>query len=180
MPAFKAIHFIPKGRESRIRQIPIGEVYAVAHALLTTGGNHWCFYFSIGNAAKSVRIDPTPSGIPGSVMPGGQKANIVVSELGYLFSRQAQHTCRLSIRPGATVGDFMDAIVQYGREKYEFDHDGRGCRYWTSTQIDLFLQLGLIRNQAEADRAKDDILTEFAQMKPTGRRYPLTVGQYYQ
>ena len=179
VPAFKAIHFIPRGSENDIRKTPARELYAVAHGLLTPGGgNHWCFYISISDDS-SVRIDATPSGTPGSVMPMGQKANVVVSELAELFPQEAQHTCRLGIRPGATIGDFLDAIIQYGREKYDFDHDGRGCRYWTSTQIDLFLQLGLILNQAEADQAKDDILIEFADKKQTGRRYPLTVGQYY-
>ncbi|KAK7757133.1 hypothetical protein SLS62_000680 [Diatrype stigma] len=178
--AFKAIHFVPRGCEDGIRRETASEAYAVAHELLPApGGNHWCFYIGLSNK-RFVQIDATPSGIAGSIMPGGQKAYVVVSELTDLFSQeQVQYVCKLSTRRDVTVGDFLDAITQHGREKYEFSDAARGCRYWTMTQIDLFLQLGLISDRAEAEQAKDDILVEYDDRKPTGNRLPLTVGQYY-
>lgn len=178
--AFKAIHYVPRGCENDIRRETAIEIHAVAHELLPApGGNHWCFYIRLSDR-RFIQIDATPSGIAGSIMPGGQKAYVVVSEVTDLFSQeQVQHVSKLSTRRDVIVGDFLDAITQHGREKYEFSDAARGCRYWTMTQIDLFLQLGLISNQVEAEQAKVDILMEYDNKRQTGRQLPLTIGQYY-
>lgn len=126
-----------------------------------------------------MRIDPTPSGLPGAVVAGGTKANIVISLLDYEVSKQAQHVSHLAVPRGVKVGNFVQAITDNGRDKYDFDEMGRGCRKWTSDQIDLFFELGLLRSASDADAAKKNILTEWVKSKPTGRQYPLVKGSYY-
>ncbi|GJC97633.1 hypothetical protein ColKHC_06459 [Colletotrichum higginsianum] len=183
-PEFHPLRFIPAKNQATTLNFTVGEVRAVAHDILPDGGNHWCFYLQIAPDMRnpreqSVRIDPTPSGLPGAVIPGGSKANIVVSLLAYEVSQQAQHVSHLTVPRGVKVGDFIQAITHKGREKYDFDEMGRGCRNWTSEQIDLFFDAGLVRDRSQVDTAKNNILTEWSGMKSTGRRYPLARGAYY-
>ncbi|KAK3942942.1 hypothetical protein QBC46DRAFT_423006 [Diplogelasinospora grovesii] len=182
VPAFKAVVFIPSKEEAIIRSLRVELLSAVAHDIITSpdgkGGNHWCFYLSVG-PNQSVRIDPTPSGIPGPSISGGSKANIVVSCLPSAYSTRAQQVDTIAVALDVTVGRFLDAIMDAGREKYEFDVNGRGCRAWTSDQIDLFVSLGLITSSSEAEKAKSDLLLDFADYQPTGKRLALSRGAYY-
>ena len=175
---FCPIQYIPASESDTIPQWPVRTVNVTAHVLLPNGGNHWCFYLEVDNRI-SVWIDPSPTGPPGTVIQGGTKANIIVSRLEDPISEQAQHTSTLNVAPESTVGNFLNVIINAGRERYEFDQLGRGCRKWVTDQIDLFLQHGLIQNAVEANAAKDAILTEFDNRCPTGRRYPLVDGEYY-
>ncbi|KAF0317362.1 hypothetical protein GQ607_015409 [Colletotrichum asianum] len=118
-------------------------------------------------------------GLPGAVVPGGSKANILISLLGYEVSKQAQHVSRFAVPRGLKVENFVQAITDNGRDKYDFDASGRGCRKWTSDQIDLFFELGLLRSKSDADAGKKNILLEWKEYKPTGRQYPLDKGCYY-
>lgn len=77
------------------------------------------------------------------------------------------------------MGHFLDAITNAGREKYEFEASGRGCRSWTTDQIELFLSLGLITSAEEAQATKSNLLTEFVRGKSTNKKVPLSKGAYY-
>ncbi|KAJ5018255.1 hypothetical protein K4K57_005685 [Colletotrichum sp. SAR 10_99] len=183
-PVFQPVVFVPRKDQVKTLDFPVSEVRAVAHDLLDDGANHWCFYLQIAPSMKrpqeqSVRIDATPSGLPGAVVPGGSKANILISLLGYEVSKQAQHVSRFAVPRGLKVENFVQAITGNGRDKYDFDASGRGCRKWTSDQIDLFFELGLLRSKSDADAGKKNILLEWKEYKPTGRQYPLDKGCYY-
>lgn len=108
-----------------------------------------------------MHIDPTPTGPTGTCIRGGIKMNLAVSLLKYIVSRQAQHITTIQAVVGATVADFIDAIEAAGRDRYEFDKDGQGCRRWTSDQIPLFLEMGLLANAADAAQASHAVLFDY-------------------
>jgi len=171
----KVVFYIPAGEKDKIYALPVVKISAVGHGLLENGGNHWCFYLTV-SADTSVRVDISPSySIPGTTLKGGSKAFIVVSDLSYLLSTSAQKVCEFEIKDSLSVGDFLDVLVNAGRHKYEFNSLGQGCRKWTTDQITLFEERGVFK-ASEAAAAKDAILTEH----PTGRRYPLVFGAYYE
>jgi hypothetical protein len=181
MPAvtsFKPMVFVPSKQQAEIRRMPVRHISAVAHDVIedAQGGNHWCFYLSTG-PKQSVLIDPTPSGTEGS--GGCSKAYIVVSSLGCDISTQAQRVDKLAVAPHLTVGNFLDAIVDAGREKYEFEASGRGCRSWINDQIQLFLSLGLIINADEAETTMRNLHSEFKGGDVAKRGIPLNKGMYY-
>ncbi|KAM0186714.1 hypothetical protein ACHAPA_011306 [Fusarium lateritium] len=183
MPApFKPMVFVPAKQEADIRRMPVRRISAVAHDVIedTQGGNHWCFYLSTG-PRQSVCIDPTPSGTEeGPNIPGGSKAYIVVSRLGCdASSAEAQRVDELSVAPDLTVGHLLDVIVSAGREKYEFEASGRGCRSWVKDQLQLFLSLGLITNADEAEATTADLNCEFRDGNVTKTEIPLNKGMYY-
>ncbi|TKW57227.1 hypothetical protein CTA1_2254 [Colletotrichum tanaceti] len=112
IPKFQPLQFIPARNQATILDFTVGEVRAVAHDILPDGGNHWCFYLQIASDMRnpreqSVRIDPTPSGVPGAVIADGFKANVVVSLLAYEVSQQAQHVSHLAVSRGVKVRDFI-------------------------------------------------------------------------
>lgn len=123
--------------------MPVRHVIAVLHQKdKKAGTNHWCLYLST-LPTTSVRIDCQPSfTVTSSVLPGGSKVNIIISELSYEVSRDAQAQLQfvLAVAPGLTVGHFYTQPIQAGHHKYEFDSNGVGCRCWTSGQIDMFCQ----------------------------------------
>jgi hypothetical protein len=144
----------------------------VAHPL--EHGNHWCLYFP-GTDGESVRIDPNPDFLWG----GGMRALIVVSQLEYLTSWSAEHISILTIAPNLKIQHIIDAITNAGRDRYEFNAAGAGCRKWINDQIQLFFDLGILVDPMEVVSAKNSLLIEYRDKRPTGRRYPLEDGGYY-
>lgn len=179
-PGFRPIVFVPAREEADIRGMPVQHISAIAHHLIDDGqgGNHYCFYLST-KPGHSVRIDPAHSGIQGPSIPRGSKANFVVSALPCDTPPEAQYVDALSAAPGLTVGRFLDAITDAGRDKFESETSGRGCRSWATDQIGLFLSLGLIINAKEAEETKKHLVTEFVDGRRTGREVPLNKGAYY-
>lgn len=150
-------------------------VEAVGHDRLPQGGNHWCFYLDIGDN-RSVCLDITPSyTVPSTSIPGGSKANMIVSLLSHNISGTAQKVMRLDVSPGKTVGEIVNLIIQHGRHKYEFNDQGQGCRFWTIHQMDLFYEHGILVDRAQIQAAKATLLTQW----PDQIQYPLVQGPYY-
>ncbi|KGO70328.1 hypothetical protein PITC_096890 [Penicillium italicum] len=138
--------------------------------------NHWCFYLSL-SPKSSVRIDCQPSHtVPSSVLRGGSKANLVISELPYETSTDVQAKFILDVVPGLSVGQVWGEITRYGRHKYEFDEIGVGCRFWTTDQINLLYQLQFVVNASQVAAAKEGILKLWPDQTPL----PLDQGAYYQ
>lgn len=131
--AFKPIVFFLAREEVDIRGMPVQHIAAVAHHVIDDGrgGNHWCFYLST-KPGHSVRIDPTPSGTQRPSIPGGSKANFVVSALPCDTPPEAQYVDTPSAASGLSVGHFLDAITDAGRDKFEFEPSGRGFRSWAT------------------------------------------------
>ena len=173
---FQALRFIPASQQNEIMNKPVRWANAVCHERLPQGGNHWCFYLRVGEST-SVHLDITPSYIvPSTTIAGGSKANMVVSLVGYAVSPAAQKVVKLDIPAGKTVRDLVDLLLEHGREKYEFNGQGQGCRYWTDHQLDLFCEHGLFIDHAQVQEAKAAILTQW----PDQVQYPLVQGGYYQ
>ncbi|KAI9042330.1 uncharacterized protein KD926_005625 [Aspergillus affinis] len=151
-------------------------VDAACHERLPQGGDHWSLYLDIG-ANRSVRIDITPSYVvPSTSIPGGSKANMVVSLLEDAFSRPTEKVVKLDVPNGSTVRELVNLLIQHGRHKYEFNAQGQGCRYWTDHQLALFDQHGLLVNRAHIEAAKAAILTQW----PDQMSCPLVQEDYYQ
>ncbi|KAJ5735631.1 uncharacterized protein N7483_000756 [Penicillium malachiteum] len=175
-PIFQPLHFIPVRQQSEILDKKVQWMYAVAHEKLAQGGNHWCFYFQIGTN-NSVNLDITPSYmVPSTSIPGGSKANMVLSDLTYVLSPATEKSVRLDVASEKTVRDFVDLLLQHSRHKYEFNDQGQGCRYWCYHQLDLLCQSGLLVNLAQIEEAKAAILLQW----PSQQQYPLVQGGFYE
>ena len=174
-PAFEPVKYIPAGHADFMRDLVVWQIYAVAHEPLPDGANHWCFYLQVGEA-HSVRIDVTPDyNQAGTVLQGGYKANIVVSYLEYLYSNSAQHAAAMAVCPDLKVEHVLDYIIASNRHQYEFDSQGRGCRNWTSDQIDLLRGQGWLTDDTETDAAKAAIRLRHPEQEPV----ELWPGAYY-
>lgn len=175
MSGFQPIHYVPASRQAQMLALPVKRILAVPHRK-AGGTNHWCLYLST-SPTSSVRIDCQPSHtVPSSVLRGGSKANLIISELPYEISRDAQTQFILDVAPGLSVGQVVGEITRYGRHKYEFDADGVGCRCWTTDQINLLHQLQFVGNASQVAGAKEGILKLWPDQTPL----PLDQGAYYQ
>lgn len=173
--SFEPVHFIPASGKHAILALPVHLIRAVAHGQ-KANTNHWCFYLHTG-PNTSVRIDCTPSySVPSTVLPGGSKANIIVSRLSYETSHSAVKVFELAVQQNLTVADIYNILVQNGRHKYEFDANGVGCRCWTSGQLDLLKEKQVLTNPQEVATVKDAIL----KLWPEGTPMALDQGAYYQ
>ncbi|CAI7642777.1 unnamed protein product [Penicillium glandicola] len=112
---------------------------------------------------------------PSSVLREGSKANLVISELTSLVSTDAEERFMLDVAPGLSVGHVYDRIIQHGRQKYEFDLNGVGCRYWTTEQLNLFSESQILTNESQVVAAKAGILKLWPDQTPL----PLDQGAYY-
>ncbi|KAL2802189.1 hypothetical protein BJX63DRAFT_426256 [Aspergillus granulosus] len=175
MAGFQPIHFIPRHRQAEMLELQVESIIVAPHSQKSRT-NHWCFYLSTSKWS-SVRIDCQPSySVPSSVLRGGSKANIVISELPCLVSHDAQAQFKLDIPANLKVKSIHDLLVQNGRHKYEFDSNGVGCRFWTMDQLDLLHQNLLITNEAQLVAAKEAILKLWPDQTPLR----LDQGSYYQ
>ncbi|KAJ0158357.1 hypothetical protein CTA2_11791 [Colletotrichum tanaceti] len=185
-PPFEPVQYIPKKDRDDIRGFAVLEAGAVAHEPLANGGNHWTFYLTVApdplldlEDRRLVQLDSTPSGTPSGGGGSGSKANIVVSLLEDRGFSRAQCICRLKTRDSLTVGDLVDAITDHGREKYDFDDRGRGCKKWTADQMDLFLRAGILVQEDDVANAKKDMMFQWDAFRRTGEHSEWAVGVYY-
>ncbi|PGH14502.1 hypothetical protein AJ79_02995 [Helicocarpus griseus UAMH5409] len=200
-PLFIPLKYVPAAPKETILSYPVSCANAVAHERLPNGGNHWCIYLSISlpepeststpnKEGQSVSINCSPSySEPATAKSsnGGSKAIVLVSHHETPFSAWAAKSVRLDVikhAPGngsrgdsarvLTVRDFVTLLEEEGRHLYEFDAEGRGCRFWTEDQVGLFYERGLVVDGVQVEEVRE-ARTEF----PGGRRYPLVVGDYY-
>ncbi|KAJ5130317.1 uncharacterized protein N7515_006356 [Penicillium bovifimosum] len=130
------IHFIPKDRQTQILELPVRSIIAAPHSQ-NAGTNHWCFYL-LTSDQSSVAIDCQPSyTIPSTILPGGSKAILIISELSCTVATDALAQFPLPVAPGLTVKDVYSLLITHGSHKYEFDSNGVGCRSWITEQIHL-------------------------------------------
>ncbi|KAJ5353812.1 hypothetical protein N7541_006376 [Penicillium brevicompactum] len=176
MSTFEPVHFVPAIRRPQILKLPVQRILAVAHEKIEGPTNHWCIYLSTSDDT-SIRVDCQPShSVPSTVIRGGSKANLVISELSSATSPDAQTRFVIDVVPGVSVEKIMDVIADSGKHKYEFDEQGVGCRYWTTDLIDLIHEQGITTNASQILDAKAGILTLWPDETPL----PLDQGAYYQ
>ncbi|KAK2774920.1 hypothetical protein CKAH01_12973 [Colletotrichum kahawae] len=185
-PKFEPVQFIPKKDREKILSLSVLEASAVAHEPLGNGGNHWTFYLTVTlnhldpDASRLIQLDCTPSGTPAGGGGEGSKANIVISLLEDRQFSRAQCICRLTTRQPLKVSDLVDAVFEHGKEKYDFDNKGRGCKKWVAEQMDLFLEVGIITDQDEVQSAKSEMMFQWEKFKHTGDHSMWAMGSYYQ
>ncbi|WEW56173.1 hypothetical protein PRK78_001610 [Emydomyces testavorans] len=186
-PPPKLIKYIPPSAEPSLLPRQITSIEVVAHEKLPHGGNHWSFYLQTistqtDNDPQTVQLDVSPSySIPSTILPGGSKAFLILSTNPHSLTPLGTSTKRLPLavrqRPDLpSVQELMHLLtVRQHRHRYEFDDQGRGCRFWVRDQIPYLLDEGLIIDEEQAQRAREAILLEF----PDGKEFPLTIGRYY-
>lgn len=175
--SFQTVQYIPNSRKAAIREMPVSQILAVAHEPKPWGNkftNHWCLYLQTGTNS-SIRVDMAPSVVvPGTVIVGGSKGILLISELDCLYSRHAQKVIEIPTQSGLRVSHIVDALVEAGRDKYEFDADGVGCRMWTTNSLTLIQQKSW-GNSTQIQNA----LNAIGKTWPSGSALPLGRGAYY-
>lgn len=158
MSDLQPIHFVPPSRQAEILAHPVNRILAVQHSKIERT-NHWCLYLST-SPSSSVQIDCQPGyTLPSTVvLQGGSKANLIIAELDSECPRDAQAVFALDVVPGISVGLFVAEITRHGRQKYGFDAEGVGCRWWTTDLIDLLYRLRVIGDASQVAAAKAGIL----------------------
>jgi hypothetical protein len=86
-----------------------------------------------------------------------------------------EHAVVLDVKPGLTVRDVVDVLVEEGRERYEFDKDGVGCRFWVTGQLELLLQAGVLVDHVQVEEAMGAV----QRLWPEGVDLMLDQGAYY-
>ncbi|KNG89487.1 hypothetical protein ANOM_002243 [Aspergillus nomiae NRRL 13137] len=175
------IYYIPPSRAPQILSTKILRIIASPHAQVpvetTKRTNHWCFYLCTSETT-CVALDCQPSHtVPSSVLAGGSKAYVLLSELRALAGPDAllEFAVRVDVRAGLTVGDVVDVLVESGRERYEFDADGVGCRFWVTEVLELLLRVGVLVDAQQVERAKGMV----KRLWPEGTGLDLDRGAYY-
>ncbi|KAE8383413.1 hypothetical protein BDV26DRAFT_138639 [Aspergillus bertholletiae] len=179
------IHYIPPSRGPQILSSKIHRIIASPHSQVPVGTiptttkrtNHWCFYLSTSEMT-CVALDCQPSHtVPSSVLVGGSKAYIIISELSAVGpDALLEFAAEVDGRDGLTVGDVVDVMVRDGREKYEFDTDGVGCRFWATEMLELLLRARILVDGQQVERAKGMV----KRLWPEGTDLTLDRGVYYQ
>ncbi|KAJ5865043.1 uncharacterized protein N7529_006959 [Penicillium soppii] len=169
------IHFVPAKRQTQILEMEVKHIIAVPHQQ-EAGTNHWCLYFST-SPTTSIRLDCQPSySVPSSILQGGSKADLIISELPYEAESDAQAKLILNTAFGLSFGRIWDQITRHGRHKYEFDENGVGCRCWITDQIDLLYELQIIIDENQVRDAIAAILKLWPEKTPLA----LDQGAYYE
>jgi hypothetical protein len=136
----QTVQYIPPSRKDTIRQKQVSMIRAVGHERIpwnTRFTNHWCLYLET-SPNTSVRLDMTPTyTYPSTVVTGGSKGTLIVSELNYVVSQHAKKIILIQPTQGLRVSHIVDALMLAGHDRYEFDSNGVGCRMWTSNALTL-------------------------------------------
>jgi hypothetical protein len=109
-------------------------------------------------------------------MPGGYKANIVISFLDCRYSNSATYLAPMAIYADLKVEHIIDYLLASSRHKYEFDAPRSGRRSWTTDQIILFKDRQWLASRTDTDAAKAAILLGH----PSGKATAMARGAYYQ
>ncbi|KAL2783122.1 hypothetical protein BJX66DRAFT_345215 [Aspergillus keveii] len=171
------IHFIPKSRRATILSSRITHIIAAPHHQ-EAATNHWCFYLAT-SPRTSIQLDCQPShSIPSTVLPGGSKAYLILSELDHSIAPDVEGTYLLKLVPGREfiVSDILKLLVENGRHKYEFDFQEVGCRFWVTQQVDLFHAHGILSDGCQVEAVKNAVET----LWPDRTELELDQGAYYQ
>lgn len=173
---FNPIHFIPQAHKPQILSSPITRIHAIPHGK-HANTNHWCFYLTTPTPSRTIQLDCQPThSIPSTVLTGGSKANVLFSKVPYAIPPDAQANFPLDVVEGVTVQDVCNLLVEHGREKYEFDEDGVGCRGWVCGMLDLLFGQGFAVEAVQVQEAKGGI----GRVWPEGVGQALDRGAYYE
>ncbi len=91
--------------------------------------NHWAIFLE-NPALKSVRLDMSPG-----YGTEGRRGKIYISSKEYEHTDKSIHTLTFEVASGVTVGNIVDWINYFQRQKYTFTEEWEGCRYWVYTVL---------------------------------------------
>ncbi|KAJ6118436.1 hypothetical protein N7471_013903 [Penicillium samsonianum] len=170
MSGFQPVHYVPASRQAQILAMPVKRILAVPHRK-AGGTNHWCLYLS-SSPTSSVRIDCQPSHtVPSSVLRGGSKANLIISELPYETSTDAQAQFILDVAPGLSVGQVWGKLLDMGVINTNLMHLELGADAGLLIRLIFYTNFNL-----SVAAAKAGILKLWPDQTPL----PLDQGAYYQ
>jgi hypothetical protein len=157
-----AVDYMPPELSNELGNLQAAKISVAAHLPINatneskTKTNHWCFYVEVGKA-KSVRINMTVNVLAqsGSFDKAGFLGTLNVQNLPYLFSDTVTKSVTLDTlnAEAATVLDLVAAIQEVGYEKYDFESNGNGCRFWVIKVLELFKEKGFVGDITEAVEA---------------------------
>jgi hypothetical protein len=112
----------------------------------------------------SVRINMTVNALlqGGIYDKAGSLGTLKVQELDYSISDTTTKSVTLDKRMWwscfraagvVTVQDLVDAIKEMGYDKYDFQSNGSGCRFWVITVLKLFKKKRFVGDITEAVKA---------------------------
>lgn len=173
------VQYFPKSQKDTLLPKTVLEIIEIAHKKNPKPGqkgttNHWAFYLVV-SPKQSVRVDCTPSGLSGTSGKGTMKATIVISGLEYTCSTNTEAASKTSLKPAKkiTVKNVVDLITSKGLDKYDFNAQGTGCRFWNTRVLDEMAKAGMAA-PADVAKAKASIL----KLWPTGTALPLDQGVF--
>jgi hypothetical protein len=105
--------------------------------------NHWVVFLELGHA-DSVKVDMTP----GSDNSTGVA---MLTYKRYTTSRTALVDRVYETRNNPTVQTMLDLVTQNRLDKYRFNADGEGCRYWIYRFIQTLEGAGYLDPGTAAD-----------------------------
>jgi hypothetical protein len=124
---------------------------------------------------ESVCVNAQPNPQQGATtIQGGSKADVIVSLMPYAMAIDKVHHVSMSITEEATVGHLIDRLVEFGRDKYEFNANSVGCRNWVTDTLTLLTQEKWLSSE-EVEVAKADI----RKLWPEGTPLEIDKGGYY-
>ncbi|KIW36727.1 uncharacterized protein PV06_11023 [Exophiala oligosperma] len=109
--------------------------------------NHWAFFLQI-SPSQSLHVNPGPA-------PMTNKLRLEVTLKQYTVTDHGLFYVTLNPIQGLTVKDILNLIRTNGLDKYTFDADGNGCRYWTLQFATRLEQAGKAANSTEAVRVAE-------------------------
>ncbi|KAK2752449.1 hypothetical protein FQN54_008111 [Arachnomyces sp. PD_36] len=175
---FTPIHYIPPSQKPQILSSPLLSLQAIAHTSPPTNPttNHWSLY--VTTPSSLINIDCLPSyTYPSPNLRGGSKANLIISALSALPEDAIKiYTLCVAENRNLTVGDVLDVIVRNGREKYEFNEMGTGCRMWVRDQLRLLLEEGVLVDKDEVEGVVEGAILR---LWPSGEGLEIDEGGYY-
>lgn len=172
------VSYVPPSRRDAIRAYPVLRLLAVCHQPTTIAGgtgktNHWTLTFDVGDNT-SVRLDIQPNSSIPLHTNGGQRAQVIVSELNYLLTTHAVRYDIVSVSFQRNVGWYIDYFAAGGRFRYAFHPQGVGCRQWHSDTMHLLGESGNVNN-AESEAARRSLACTW----PGGHPAAPSAGTYF-
>lgn len=168
------LNYITSKAQIRSPELVISHVHLIAVTRLQNGGNHWNMVLQT-DLGQLVKINVEPGAWPGPFGRGYlARIDIALRQSGGIGGSH----CDVSVpaRPGVTVAEFLDVVVDADSHRYEFTQAGRGCTGWIRDQFRLFAQRGLLQPGYEAQ--VEQALTQEWEGGLALRAWPVTRGYY--
>ena len=105
--------------------------------------NHWVFFLQLSNS-QSIRVNPSP-------VPVTNNLQLHLEHKQYAYTNTGLIVRTMIPVEGLTVKHFCDFIQNIRFDRYIFDREGNGCRYWVTRFLSYLKQTGNVQNSEEVD-----------------------------